>query len=254
MTETTGPENFYDKVARKFGEYRTDAHYRTEYRTEDPEAIFRGKLLEMSGEGQNALDVGSGDGRFTLSVAGRFGQVVGIDTSTEMLEIARERQRAQGGSNVRFELRPAAATGLPDASFDVVYSRRGPTPYREIARLLTTGGALVHIGIGEQDALDLKRVFGRGQGFNRREISWLDRSRTFQEVAGLRVDYAEEFLYDEYYPTYADLETFLQGVPIFEDFDPIADRPLLQVYVDQANRSRGIRLLRHRFVTVARKP
>jgi hypothetical protein len=110
------------------------------------------------------------------------------------------------------------------------------------------------VGIGEQDAGELVRVFGRGQGFDDRTTSWLGRSRSRQEAAGLTIVYAEEFVYDEYYLTYADLDLFLQGVPIFEDFDPVADRELLQRYVSQTQTSKGIHLVRHRYVTVATRP
>ena len=244
-------ENFYDKVAAKFGQYSTGARWTTEYRTGAPETVFLEKLMGVSGANQCALDAGSGDGRFTLRIAPHFGQVVGIELSLGMLEIAQRRLAEQGIENVRFEAQDASNTGYPAASFDVVYSRRGPTGYEEFARLLTRGGSVLHVGIGEQDAGNLVRVFGRGQGFDYRSNSWLSRSRDRQEAAGLTIVYAEEFVYDEYYPTYADLDLFLQGVPIFEDFDPAADRELLQQYVRQAQTSKGIHLVRHRYVTVA---
>lgn len=253
MSEHTPGGTFYDKVAQKIGEYRTGGRHHTEYRTGNPEAIFEEKLLGLSGE-KIVFDAGSGDGRFTLVAAKHFSQVVGIDVSSGMLEVARKRQVDQGVRNVRFVLQNAAATDFPDGAFDVVYSRRGPTPYREFQRLLKPGGVFLLVHIGDQDALALKQVFGRGQGYDQLGISWLEQSRSFQEEAGVHVLYAEEFLYDEYYPSYADLETFLQGVPIFEDFDPVADQALLQQYVDQASAPKGIQLVRHRFVTVAEKP
>jgi SAM-dependent methyltransferase len=251
MSDLAGGENFYDRVAAKFGEYSTGARLTTEYRTGAPEAVFLQKLIELGGANQRVLDAGSGDGRFTLRVAPHFGQLVGIEVSRGMLDVAERRRAEQGIGNVRFDLRDASNTSFPSASFDVVYSRRGPTGYGEFARLLKPGGSVLHVGIGEQDAGELVRLFGRGQGFDFRSDSWLGRSRDWQEAAGLRLVYAEEFVYDEYYPTYADLDRFLQGVPIFEDFDPVADRELLQRYMSQAQTSKGIHLVRHRYVTVA---
>jgi len=254
MDTSVGDANFYDRVAARFGEYRTGARYETKFRTENAERVFQQKLTDLGGPEVTALDAGSGDGRFTLSMARYFRRVVGIDTSQKMLAVAQRRAAEQGITNVLFEYQDASATRFPDASFDVVYSRRGPTKYREYDRLLRPGGAFLHVGIGEQDALQLKQIFGRGQGFDRIHSSWLARSRDFQEEAGLNVVYGEDFLYDEYFLTFEDLETFLQGVPIFEDFDPVADRERLQAYVEQAQTTRGIHMLRHRFVTVAVKP
>jgi SAM-dependent methyltransferase len=254
MSELSGAGTFYDKVAAKFGEYFTGVHSHTEYRTGRPEAVFEEKLIGVGGPDKIALDAGSGDGRFTLFIAKYFGLVVGIEMSRGMLAIAQRKQAEQAVGNVRFEARDASATSFPDASFDVVFSRRGPTKYREFRRLVKSGGSVLHVGIGEQDALELKQVFGRGQGFDYLGTSWLGRSRALQETAGLTIVYAEEFLYDEYYPTYGELETFLQGVPIFEDFDPAADRELLEEYAAQARTPRGIHLLRHRYVTVAMNP
>jgi Methyltransferase domain len=253
MTELSGKPTFYDKVARRFGEYRTPARSTTDYRGANPAEVFERKLVDLGRPEVVALDAGSGDGRFTLRMAAHFKYVLGIDTAREMLAVAERKRREQAVANVRFEVRDAASTGLADASFEVIYSRRGPTKYREFARLLRSGGHVLHEGIGEQDALGLKEVFGRGQGFDRLGVSWLDRARSFQEEAGLRVAYAAEFVYDEYFPTHEDLGTFLQGVPIFEDFDPVADRERLERYAGQATTPKGIHLLRHRFVTVARK-
>ena len=64
--------NFYDKVAKKFGGYHTDARYPKEYPNGDPEKVFKEKLLELSGKNKVVLDVGCADGRFTLSIASNF--------------------------------------------------------------------------------------------------------------------------------------------------------------------------------------
>ena len=60
--------------------------------------------------------------------------------------------------------------------------------------------------------------------------------------------------YDEYYASYHDLDLFLQGVPIFEDFDSEQDKTKLQAYVARFQTDKGIRLPRHRFLVAAMKP
>jgi len=65
--------------------------------------------------------------------------------------------------------------------------------------------------------------------------------------------FGQNFLFDEYYASYHDLDLFLQGVPIFEDFDSEKDRKLLEAYVAASQTEKGIRLPRHRIVIVAVK-
>ena len=48
--------NFYNKVARKFGNYHTDARYTQEYPDNNPEEVFKEKLLSVSGKDKLALD------------------------------------------------------------------------------------------------------------------------------------------------------------------------------------------------------
>ncbi len=67
------------------------------------------------------------------------------------------------------------------------------------------------------------------------------------------VVYRQDVLYDEYFASYHDLDVFLQGVPIFEDFDLEKDRISLEAYVARFQTDKGIHLPRHRFLVVAVK-
>lgn len=62
-------QNFYDKVAKKFGGYGygIGPAYKSEYPAGDPEKVFKEKLLELSSKEKIALDIGCADGKFTLS-------------------------------------------------------------------------------------------------------------------------------------------------------------------------------------------
>jgi SAM-dependent methyltransferase len=226
----SGP--FYDKITRKFGtlpDFPTSVH---EFGQEgNPEELFEQKILALSGADRIALDLGCGDGQFTLRLAPSFREIVGIDSSRERLKLASAaRDRLQLG-NVRFEEQDASQTSFGDGVFDLVYSRRGPTPYLECYRITRTSGHMVAISIGEKDTWDLKRVFGRGQGYRVWKTSALALATEQLGQAGLAMEYGQDLQYDEYYATYEDLNLFLQRVPIFEDYDseqdlaanPIAD-------------------------------
>lgn len=245
--------NFYNKVAKKFGGYHTGAKYTTEYPNGEPEKIFKEKLLKLSGKDKVALDVGCADGRFTLSIAPHFQRVIAIDLSSGMLDSARKLQKEQDVKNVIFEEQDASKTIYANNTFDVVYSRRGPTPFSEFHRLLKSGGYFVGINIGEKDCQEIKEIFGRGQGFGRWNISRLEKDKRELKETGFEIIFAQDYFCDEYYASYDDLDLFLQGVPIFEDFDSSKDKKFLKEYVVKFNTEKGIKLPRHRVILVAEK-
>lgn len=76
--------------------------------------------------GESLLDVGCGLGDAAVSLAedvGHDGRVVGIDASSSMLMVARQRAET-AGRPVRFSLGDAVALDEPDRSFDAVRSER----------------------------------------------------------------------------------------------------------------------------------
>ncbi len=102
--------------------------------------------------GMRVADFGCGVGLVTALLAelvGPEGHVVGLDSSAAQLDQARERMAA-GGTNIHFTLASAIDSGLPPASFDLVYCRflllHLPEPgraLREMGALLKPNGILV---------------------------------------------------------------------------------------------------------------
>lgn len=98
------------------------------------------------------LDIGCGAGQ-TAREAARVaveGDVVGVDTSAEMLEVARRRGAEEGLRNVVFEEGDAQVHGFPAASFDLCISRFGvmffanpAAAFANIGRAMRPGGRLV---------------------------------------------------------------------------------------------------------------
>lgn len=250
----TGGFKFYDKVARKFGSYSDHGYEKTKKCPKgDPEKIFIEKLIEISGENKVALDVGCADGTFSLEMAPYFKKVIAIDLSQKMLEVGIKWQKMKKIKNVSFERVDAYETKYKDSSFDVAYSRRGPSKFSEIFRILKKGGYFIEIGIGEKDAQGIKEIFGRGQDFGDWKNSRLKKIEAELEKIGFHVVFAKEYFYEEYYKTRKDLELFLESVPIFEDFDVRRDKKFLDKYEKLSGTREGIKLPRHRIVTVSCK-
>lgn len=105
------------------------------------------RLVQRLPQG-DLLDVGCGTAVVGLAAASRGLDVVGIDHTQEMLDIATRKAKALGlEERIRFEVGDATAMSFPDASFDVVMSQRMlhhlPNQrlcLEEIARVLKPGG------------------------------------------------------------------------------------------------------------------
>ncbi|OGC47297.1 hypothetical protein A2713_00070 [candidate division WWE3 bacterium RIFCSPHIGHO2_01_FULL_35_17] len=245
--------DFYDKVARKFGNYSNPARCIQEFPSGEPEKIFKEKLLELSRKEKIVLDSGCGDGKFTLLIAPHFKKVIGNDTSKLMLQAAVKLQKKKGIKNVEFIEKPTGDLDYPQNYFGVIYARRAVAIYPLFYEMLKPGGYFLSIDIGEKDTMDLEEIFGRGQNIGGFDESRMEKEKKCIKDAGFQIVYAKEFYYDEYYLSYEDLDIFLQGVPIFEDYDSVQDKDNLKKYVKKYGSDKGIKLERHRIVIVAKK-
>jgi demethylmenaquinone methyltransferase/2-methoxy-6-polyprenyl-1,4-benzoquinol methylase len=117
-------------------------------------------LAELSAGGR-ALDVATGTGDLALELATRVGaggEVVGVDFSERMLELARakaaSRAASLGGATVRFETGNALALAYPDGEFDAATVGFGARNFSdlgqgvsEMARVVRPGGRVVVLEI-----------------------------------------------------------------------------------------------------------
>jgi SAM-dependent methyltransferase len=99
-------------------------------------------VLAEVAPGRRVLDVATGIGEPAMTAArlvGPTGSVVAVDQAPQMLEVARERMRAAGISNVEFVEGDAETVELPLGSFDAVVCRWGlmffQDPVATLARL-----------------------------------------------------------------------------------------------------------------------
>ena len=82
------------------------------------------ELREWGGErlvrGKRVLDLGCGDGRFALGVAGAASSVVGVDPDPAAIAAAKKNARRAHVRNVRFTVGAAQSLQFPGEAFDVV--------------------------------------------------------------------------------------------------------------------------------------
>jgi SAM-dependent methyltransferase len=83
-----------------------------------PATLLDWLLTQLPKHGSRALDAGCGSGRHAIALAERFDQVVGVDISEPLIDIARERRSPQ---NLRYHVSDLMNFADPDG-FDLVFS------------------------------------------------------------------------------------------------------------------------------------
>ncbi len=118
------------------------------------QSLQQSLMLELISDirARDVLDIGCGDGAFSLELHRRGANVVAVDASSEMIAAARERA-LNAGAEISFEIAPAQSLPFEDHRFDVVvaftvlcFVADAAPVFKEIARVLKPGGRLV---IGE---------------------------------------------------------------------------------------------------------
>lgn len=130
-------------------------------------------------EASDLLDIGTGTGRMLLLFAARVDRAVGIDTSREMLAVARANIEAAGLRNCQVRQGDMYSLPLPDASFDAVtihqvlhYADRPAMVIAEVARVLRPGGRLVIADFAPHDVERLRTgAAHRRLGFSDHEVA-----------------------------------------------------------------------------------
>jgi demethylmenaquinone methyltransferase / 2-methoxy-6-polyprenyl-1,4-benzoquinol methylase len=112
---------------------------------------WRGRAADLArvAPGSRALDVATGTGDLAIELRGRGAEVVGVDFSERMLELARVK-----APEIEFVQGNALELAYPDASFDAVTVGFGARNFadldrglREMARVTRPGGRVVILEI-----------------------------------------------------------------------------------------------------------
>lgn len=144
------------------------------------EAEVERRLLSLLPPGRigDFLDVGTGTGRILALLAGRVGRAVGLDSSREMLAVARANLEQAGHDNCRVSHGDMYQLPWPAASYDALtihqVLRFADAPgevIAEAARVLRPGGWLAVIDFAPHDLEHLRHDHAhRWLGFDDREI------------------------------------------------------------------------------------
>lgn len=220
---------------------------------------FYEKIKENTNERSLCLDLGCGAGEKVLNYYPEVGMVIGTDFSQEMIKNANENLKKNPEKRAKFLVMDNLKMSFPNGMFDLVSARHTIIDCYQIRECLKEDGILVVRGVDKDDCLELKQVFGRGQGMYD-EIAISDLDYANMKEAGFRDVQKVEILVDEYYKTKDDLMALLLKTPILErknkygEFEnPPIEKDLFDEYVRKFKTERGILLKRKYYGIIAKK-
>jgi SAM-dependent methyltransferase len=203
------------------------------------------------------LDVGTGGGERFLALADAYGRGIGTDASTTMIAAARENATRQAfPGRVSFEIMPAEALALPDASVDVALNRHAVLCAPEIARVLRPGGLFITQQVGARNTANICALFGctvGGPYVSPHSPTPAELAAQFRAL-GLDVVCTAEYDVRWWIEDAASLLFWLQALPMPEDFAIERHWRQVQWILDHEMTPRGILTNEHRELTIVRKP
>lgn len=140
--EVKGVRNWYNSIASAFQcRYQgAEGQYWLSF-----ESLIYKKMVNF--KDKRVLDLGTGGGRYTFEIASAATEVIGVDISEEMINLANKRKKAENVLNVQFETGDARKLRFPPCYFDIVISSgmleylKSPRPFvEEISRIIKDEG------------------------------------------------------------------------------------------------------------------
>ena len=220
------------------------------------------KIKENTNEKSLCLDLGTGGGERILENYPDVGMIIATDFSKEMIKTAKENAKKYPEKRVKFTKMNNLEMTFPKETFDLISARHTIIDAKQIYDCLVPGGKVVIRGVDKKDCLEIKKIFGRGQGYND-EIAISEKDYLDLKEAGFKEIEKVQILQNEYYETENDLMALLLKTPILDDFSEIGnekfehrtiiEKDLFDEYVKKYKTEKGILLKRVLYGIVAEK-
>jgi ArsR family transcriptional regulator len=130
-------------------------------------------------------DLGAGEGAFSLLLAQRAKKVIAVDTSANMIEVAREQAHRNGVNNVEYRLGDMEEVPIESASVDLVFFSQSlhhalhpERALSEASRILRPGGRVIILDLLKHRFEEARELYAdEWLGFSESEIeSMLEKS------------------------------------------------------------------------------
>ncbi|MDQ0896185.1 MULTISPECIES: class I SAM-dependent methyltransferase [unclassified Paenibacillus] len=200
------------------------------------------------------LDIGTAGGEALLSIAEVALLLVGIDISVGMLDAASVNLESSRISNVRILQMDSDKIDFPNGFFNIVSSRHAPINAEEVARVLVDDGIFLTQQVSEDDKINIKQAFERGQLFGIQDGTLKNKYITELREAGFHDIQGFDYDVTEWYKSYEDLIFLLKHTPIIPNFGQSEnDFALLEKFIGKHQTNKGIMTNSKRFMIIARK-
>ena len=258
-----------DELDRKLaGRYGSYASYATKVDPIVVEAYGDGpadevdRLLERYARPESCiLDLGCGAGFTLCRLAPRVAAIWGFDQDADLLDAARQRVASLGLGNATLVLGnvawPDHVAPLPDGTFDLVLSRRGPNVTAPLMAKLKPEAFVIQELY--QDSPGILEMFGRKSLLADvgNDPHWLVDAYSWLELfpVSIKTYYYETTFRDaEHLAAYLSREKALYSWPMPPmPYDEERDRPALELYVRYNTTAKGVRVLNQRQVYLFRR-
>lgn len=209
------------------------------------------------------LDLGTGGGENVIKNFPKAKKIIAADFSPAMIETANQNLVNSGRTDIEFRvMNNLKMDTIEDGYFDIVVARHTVTDPKQIYRVLKPGGLLIIRGVDMMDCWELKKMCGKGQGYqDAKPISFMDYNAVLD--AGFKEVELVPLHTREYFKTKEDLLRLLFKTPIIDDFSEEnlnnnkecknIDLDIIDKYIDSHIYKKGILLIRRYYGIVAKK-
>ncbi|MBP1992251.1 class I SAM-dependent methyltransferase [Paenibacillus eucommiae] len=243
-------KNFYDTVGKMNGWDFS----KVKCHTEGTAWNFYDEVVQSCKRSDLLLDIGTGGGEALLNITEAALLLVGIDISSGMIETANRNLTTSQKMNVRFLQMAAENLDFPANFFNVVSCRQSNFSANQVAKVLVPQGVFLTQQVSEDDKLNIKQAFKRGQNFGITDGTLKNKYIKELTEAGFSDIHSFDFVTTEFYETYEDLIFLLKHTPIIPKFGQYEhDFDLLHTFIAENQTEKGIRTNAKRFVIIAKK-
>ena len=192
------------------------------------------------------LDIGTGGGEKLINlISNNCLLKIGTDFSDEMIKASKK--NIGDRSNIKALKMNSNKILFPEDFFDVVCARHTPFNVNEIYRVMKPQAKFFSEQIDEDDCLELKKIFGRGQGYNEKVklINKIKEEMKREKFSNVKFF---DIIQYEYYKTEEDLLFLLNNTPIIQNFGKSeGEIEKFNKYVEENKSDKGILLKRKLF-------
>ena len=198
------------------------------------------------------LDIGTAEGNKFLRLGKKIKLGIGIDKEPSMIKLANN--NIKKNSKFKFFVMDANNLEFSDNMFDIVTAKHSPVDFKEVFRVLKSGGIFITQQVHELDKENLKQAFRRGQGFGVNKKNYLIKRYLIEaKKAGFKIKRQSISNKIYYFNNKNKLIKHLNITPTIPNFGTKNDYKILDNFIKNNLTTRGIKTNVARFFLELKK-